>query len=53
MLDFFDTKHFSAACLGLVALGTFHIADMSDWRIIVLPVALMIGYYFMFREKAN
>jgi hypothetical protein len=37
----------------LLAVGTFYQADMQDWRLIVVPVALAIGYYLMIERKAN
>jgi len=52
MLDFFETKPFNTACVGAVALATCYEANLNDWRLIVLAVALAIGFYFMFQKKA-
>jgi hypothetical protein len=52
MLDFFETKPFNAACVGVVTLATCYQTDMNDWLLIVLPMVLVIGYYLAFRKQA-
>jgi hypothetical protein len=54
MIDFFETKHFGAASVGVVSLGTFYEADMHDWLLlIVLPAALVIGYLLIHQHEPS
>ena len=53
MSDFFETKPFAAACVGAAVLALCYLAGIDDWRLVVLPVPLTIGFYFMFRNDAT
>jgi len=50
MLDFVDTKLFGAAFTGVGTLATSYVAGASDWRLIALPLLIMIAYYLVFHD---
>jgi hypothetical protein len=49
MGDFFDGKLFGAASVGVLTLATSYHAGASTWAL-ALPLLLMTGYWFIFRD---
>jgi hypothetical protein len=47
ILDFIDGKPFGAGCLTAIAAMTCYVADMSDWRLITLPLLCILTYWLV------
>jgi hypothetical protein len=43
-----DSKGFGAACVGVLIAAICYVAGMNDWRLIALPLAVALAYYFFF-----
>jgi hypothetical protein len=43
-----DSKAFGAACVGVLIAAICYVAGMNDWRLIALPLAVALAYYFFF-----
>jgi hypothetical protein len=51
MRNFIDGKHFGAACTGTVTVAICYVAGMDDWRLIALPLLVVLAYYLSFQNR--
>jgi len=46
-----DTKLFGAACIGVVTVAICYVAGMNDWRLIALPLLVVLAYHLVFPKR--
>ena len=46
-----DGKHFGAACTGMATVAICYVAGMNDWRLIALPLLVVLAYYLSFQHR--
>ena len=52
IMDIFETKSFAATFTGLTTLGVSYLANVPDWALLVLPLSVVAGYWFIHRREA-
>ena len=47
----FDTRLFGAACTGGVTAAICYVAGMTGWRLIALPLLVVLAYHLVFPKR--